>query len=164
MRTIRTETPADIPAIDSLLRECFEGAEEAELVAALRDLGDLSLSLVAEADGTVIGHIAFSPLLIESHPAAKYHALAPLAVSPDYRRRGGGADLSQSGLARLKESGAHGAIVLGNPVYYGRFGFRAEFAHALVCPWSGPNLQALHFQNPPPALSGSLTYARAFGA
>ncbi|MFQ5623351.1 MAG: GNAT family N-acetyltransferase [Paracoccaceae bacterium] len=164
MTGIRAETGSDIAGIDRLLRACFEGSDEAALVAALRDAGDLSLSLVAEEAGRIVGHVGFSPLTIESHPDARYHALAPLAVARGWRRRGIGAQLAGAGLERLAAAGADGAVVLGDPAYYQRFGFRADAAEKLVCPWSGPYLQVLRFGDVAHAPAGKLGYARAFGA
>lgn len=164
MTIIRAEAAADIPAIDGLLRDCFDGGEEAELVAELRKSGDLSLSLVAEAGGEIIGHIAFSPLRFEDRPDARFHALAPLAVAEGFRCNGLAARLAESGLAHFRETGADGVIVLGNPAYYRRFGFSPGLASDLNCDWSGPYLQALLFDRPLTRPAGKLSYAAAFNA
>ncbi|MBC9247051.1 GNAT family N-acetyltransferase [Paracoccus sp. 11-3] len=130
---IRPETPADVGAIDDLLQVAFEGRDEARLVRALRDQGDLPISLVVEAEGYIIGHIALSPLTAEQ-PA---YALAPLAVHPKAQRLGIGGALIDEAMARTGETPI---VVLGDPAYYARFGFK----HAdLKSPYAGPYLQIM---------------------
>jgi putative acetyltransferase len=160
--TIRAERPGDAAAIARLLEGAFGGRDEARLVAAFRAADDLSLSLVAEDAGAIVGCIHFSPLAVDNGPQAKLHALAPLAVASTHRRQGLGARLVEEGLALLSAKGAAGVVVLGDPAYYGRFGFRAEAAAGLRCAWSGPYLQALMFAGDPPV--GELRYAPAFAA
>lgn len=130
---IRPETPTDIDAIDSLLQLAFNGPDEARLVRTLRDQGDLPISLVVEAEGCIIGHIALSPLTAEQ-PA---YALAPLAVHPKAQRMGIGGVLIDEAMARTGEAPI---VVLGDPAYYARFGFK----HAdLKSPYAGPYLQIM---------------------
>jgi putative acetyltransferase len=123
--TVRRETPADIDAVRRVETAAFGRVEEADLVDALRDAGDLLLSLVAELDGEVIGHIGFSPMTIES--PGRSHAsicLAPVAVVPERQKQGVGSRLIESGLAELRQMGVTGVILQGHPSYYPRFGFR----------------------------------------
>lgn len=142
---IRPEAPGDAAAIDALLRAAFGGDWEAALVGRLRAADALPLALVAESPvGEVVGHVAFSPLPIATgaEPVAAL-ALAPLAVRPDCQRRGVGTHLVTEALDRLRAAGAPLVVVLGDPAYYGRFGFRADAAAGIRCPYAGPALQAL---------------------
>ena len=129
---LRPETPQDHDGIARLLTHAFDGDDEARLVAALRAAGDLSLSLVAESDGTIIGHVALSPLAADG-PA---FALAPLAVHPALRGRGVGTALIGAALHGLQD---HSIVVQGDPAYYSRFGFRPV---ELASPYAGPYLMA----------------------
>jgi putative acetyltransferase len=103
----------------------FDSEQEPALVAALRSAGKTLVSLVAEQDGEIIGHILFSPMTIES--ASESHAavcLGPLAVLPAHQRRGIGSRLVEEGLARCRVLGYRAVFLLGHPSYYPRFGFR----------------------------------------
>lgn len=127
---IRPETPQDIPAIRSVIETAFAGhahrhGKEQALVDALRDAEVLSLSLVAEAHGEVVGHVGFSPITIDSQ-ACGWYGLAPLAVAPGMQNQGIGRALVLDGLRRLRKSGAHGCVVLGEPDYYAHFGFHVS--------------------------------------
>jgi putative acetyltransferase len=121
---IRPETPADAAAVRRVNEQAFGRAVEADLVDALRDAGAAILSLVAEADGEVVGHVLFSPLSIETatgvHEAV---ALAPLAVVPERQRQGIGTRLVEDSLARLRDGGHAAVVVIGHAAYYPRFGF-----------------------------------------
>lgn len=165
--TIRSEAPADAAAIDALLRAAFGGPGEAVLVERLRAAGALPLALVAvDAVGDVVGHVAFSPLPIATGAGTvDALALAPLAVRPDRQRRGVGTLLVRAALDRLRTAGAPLVVVLGDPAYYGRFGFRAEAAAGIRCPYSGPALQALALDGSDPSgIAGVATYHPAFAA
>jgi putative acetyltransferase len=154
---IREETPADFAAIRAVNEAAFAGAQEADLVDALRRDGDLLLSLVAD-DGGVIGHVAFSRMQVEGDPAV---ALAPVAVLPAQHRRGIGTALIEDGLRRLKHVGETLVFVLGAPAYYGRFGFAAAPAARFETPYPGPYFQSLALSPGAPS-SGAVRYARAF--
>ncbi|MBU3029920.1 GNAT family N-acetyltransferase [Paracoccus marinaquae] len=130
---IRAETATDHAAIDALLQAAFEGPDEARLVRLLRDQGDLSLSLVAHAAGTILGHVALSPIGGD-RPAL---ALAPVAVTPRAQRLGIGSALIRDAIAR---SGGLPIVVLGDPAYYGRFGFAPADLDSV---YAGPCLQTL---------------------
>lgn len=123
--SIRKETPADVLAIHRLNVAAFETAAEARLVDALRASGALTLSLVAEADADVVGHIAFSPVTVTSEEGEVAHGLglAPMAVLPSHQRAGVGSQLVKEGLRWLRESGHGFCVVLGHADYYPRFGF-----------------------------------------
>ncbi|HTR00063.1 MAG TPA: N-acetyltransferase [Candidatus Acidoferrum sp.] len=133
---IRPETPADAAAIEAVTIAAFleaphTGHNEQLIVAALRQAGQLSVSLVAEHEGSIVGHVAFSPVTISSGARAWY-GLGPISVVPQRQRQGIGALLMRRGLAELRQSGAAGCVVLGDPAYYSRFGFKTE--PALVLP------------------------------
>jgi putative acetyltransferase len=142
--SIREERPTDCQAIAAVNRAAFAGDFEANLVAELRANGDAVLSLVAETDGRIAGHIFFSTLPIESEgEAIPAVALAPIAVLPAYQRQGIGAALVRNGLNLCRGRGVPMVVVLGDPAWYTRFGFRAESARGLRTPWPGPHLMAI---------------------
>jgi putative acetyltransferase len=127
---IRDETPRDIPAIRAITTAAFADMAystytEAAIIDALRAAGMLTLSLVAEDAGEIIGHIAFSPVLINSHNQG-WHGLGPIAVRPDRQKTGIGSVMVKEGLVRLKSLGSKGCVLVGDPGYYRRFGFRAH--------------------------------------
>jgi putative acetyltransferase len=122
--TVRPEKPEDIPAIRIVNRRAFGGAAEADLVDALRLNGKTVISLVAEDDGLIVGHIFFSPVVIQSKGAGLTGVgLAPLAVIPERQNQGIGSMLVERGLRRCREEGHPYVVVLGHPDYYPRFGF-----------------------------------------
>jgi putative acetyltransferase len=122
--TVRPEKPEDIPAIRIVNHRAFGGAAEADLVDALRRNGKTIISLVAEDDGLIVGHIFFSPVAIQSKGAGLTGVgLAPLAVIPERQNQGIGSMLVGHGLRRCREEGHPYVVVLGHPDYYPRFGF-----------------------------------------
>lgn len=163
--SIRQETAADIGAIDEVTRQAFLQAEHTDhteqfIVRALRAAGALSVSLVAELDGELIGHAAASPVRI-SDGTPRWYGLGPVSVAPAHQAQGVGSRLITELLAALRQLGAAGCVVLGEPAYYGRFGFRAE--SALVLPGVPPSyFQALVLEGALP--SGSVSYHPAFDA
>jgi putative acetyltransferase len=121
---VRDESPADVGAIRDVVLRAFEQPAEADLVDALRRAGKATISLVAERDGRVVGHVLFSPVtLAEAPPAPFASGLAPLTVLPAAQRQGVGGALVRAGLARCRAAGHAYVVVLGSPAYYGRFGF-----------------------------------------
>ncbi|SMQ68781.1 putative acetyltransferase [Altererythrobacter xiamenensis] len=127
---LRPELPHDHGAIHELTEAAFRDmpysdGDEADLVDKLRDAGDLSLSLVAEDGGQIVGHIAFSPVTI-SDGTQGWYGLGPVSVIPRLQKQGIGFRLIQRGIADMRESGAKGIVLLGDPQYYARFGFRHE--------------------------------------
>lgn len=125
---IRDETAADYDSIAALTAAAFETMEisshtEQFIVAALRDAGALAVSLVAEADGLVVGHIAFSPVSM-SDGTPGWYGLGPVSVLPAYQRQGIGKALIWEGLARLRAMNARGCCLVGHPAYYPQFGFQ----------------------------------------
>jgi putative acetyltransferase len=122
---IRFETDDDIAAIQTVNRLAFGREGEGLLVDALRARGAVICSLVAEEGGAVVGHVLFSPAVLDDegrHTAVA--GLGPVAVRPDFQRRGIGDALIRAGLAICRERGYSLAVVLGHPDYYPRFGFR----------------------------------------
>jgi putative acetyltransferase len=158
---IRPEEPQDWPEIRALVEAAFGSKAEADLVQRLREGGDLVLSLAAD-DGGPVGHIAFSRLALPETPSARACALAPLAVSPQRQRQGIGSALVREGLMRLAQGGMDLVLVLGEPDYYGRFGFAPDLAKRLMTPYDGPYLQALALSERGKAAHGPAAYARAF--
>jgi putative acetyltransferase len=125
---IRKETAADIDAINEVTIEAFNTLPisqhtEQFIIKALRKAGVLTISLVAEMNGRVVGHIAFSPIII-SDGTAGWFGLGPISVLPKYHRQGIGTAMMNEGLAELKKLGAKGCALVGDPNYYHRFGFK----------------------------------------
>jgi putative acetyltransferase len=124
---IRSEIDADASAITEVTVAAFETLEisdhtEQFIVTALRAAEALTVSLVAEIDGRVAGHIAFSPVAL-SDGTPGWYGLGPVSVLPAHQRQGIGKALIREGLSRLKAMGARGCCLVGHPDYYGRFGF-----------------------------------------
>ncbi|ABR85789.1 TPA: N-acetyltransferase [Pseudomonas aeruginosa] len=163
--SIRAETAADIDAIARLTEAAFRRATHAShteqfIVAALRRAGSLTLSLVAEGNGQLFGHVAASPVTIDGAPGGWY-GLAPVSVEPEWQGRGIGSRLIRQLLAELRSLGAEGCVVLGEPAYYSRFGFRAESGLVL------PGVPAAFFQAQSfagAAVRGTVAFHPAFDA
>lgn len=158
---IRYARASDHPAIAQVIAAAFGRADEAELVARLRADGDALFELVAEEDGAVAGHIFFSRLWADR--AELYGALAPLAVTPSRQSQGLGGRLVQRGLESAREFGCHGLLVLGDPAYYGRFGFSSDAAREVSAPFRGlPAFQALALEADAFARPLTVAYPSAF--
>jgi putative acetyltransferase len=134
--TVRSEQSADIPAIREINQHAFAGTQEADIVDALRQSCAELVSLVAVVDGRPVGHILFSPVVIES-PGGEVRGmgLGPLAVLPDYQRQGIGSHLIRSGLDIVKHSSSPFVIVLGHSGYYPRFGFERASLYGVHSQW-----------------------------
>jgi putative acetyltransferase len=127
---IRNETEADVELIKEVTAAAFKTLEisnhtEQFIIAALRSAKALTLSLVAERDGRLVGHIAFSPLTI-SDGTRNWYGLGPVSVLPEYQRQGIGKILMREGLSKLKGMDAQGCCLVGHPDYYKQFGFKNE--------------------------------------
>ena len=145
---IRSETDADVSIITEVTVAAFKTLEisnhtEQFIIEALRAAKALTLSLVAEIDGCVVGHIAFSPVTI-SDDTKHWYGLGSLSVLPEYQRKGVGKALIQEGLAQLKDLGAKGCCVVGHPDYYRKFGFE--------------NMPGLVLEGVPPEVFFSLSF------
>ena len=160
---IRYETPDDIDAIHDLTWTAFKpmpysDGTEAEIVRRLRENGDLTISLVAEQDGEILGHVAFSPVKIDGVHNG-WFGLGPISVKPERQRQGIGKALIARGLELLNEMGASGCALIGNPDIYGRAGFSSDGQLTYL------DLDALLVQRivlRGPAPSGTLQFALAF--
>jgi predicted N-acetyltransferase YhbS len=162
---IRPETAEDVDSIHSLTKKAFADAKfsghtEQFIVDALRKAGDLTLSLVAvTARGHVIGHVAISPITISSG-TKDWYGLGPISVAPEWQRKGIGSALVKEALIRLRASGGHGCVLLGNPAFYRRFDFAnqstLEYANA-----PREHFHALSFDSHMPA--GFIEFHPAFG-
>jgi putative acetyltransferase len=137
---IRSETDADVGAINDVTIAAFKTLEisnhtEQFIIEALRTARVLTVSLVAEIDGRVIGHIAFSPVTI-SDGTQDWYGLGPVSVLPEYQRQGIGKALIHEGLSRLRGMQARGCCLVGHPEYYKKFGFDnfPELVHEGVPP------------------------------
>jgi len=125
---IRNETVSDIEAITEVTVAAFQNLPisnhtEQFIISALRAANALTISLVAEINGRVVGHIAFSPVTV-SDGSQNWYGLGPVSVLPEYQRQGIGKSLIQEGLSLLKSLGGQGCLLVGDPNYYKRFGFR----------------------------------------
>ena len=142
MTTTRPEQPSDHAAIEEVNRLAFGQDAEAHLVTKLReaDSRNPALSLVAVRDGQVVGHILFSPILIETDGGnVAAMALAPMAVLPDYQGEGIGSALVREGLEACRRAGHRIVMVLGHPDYYPRFGFQPAKRYRLHSPFPVPD-------------------------
>jgi len=139
MIVTRQETPADKETVRRINELAFGQPNEADLVEALRAAGAVDLSLVAELDGEIVGHILFAPVHIENMRGATLAtALAPLAVLPERQRRGAGSTLVRNGLDVLARMGHRIVFVLGHPEYYPRFGFTPAAGYGVRCEFDVP--------------------------
>jgi len=155
---IRDATPTDHAVIRDLVAAAFGQPDEADLVERLRADGDAAIALVAEDNGSVVGHILFSRM------QAPFRALglAPVSVTPERQGTGIGSRLIRAGLERAQAEGWQGVFVLGDPVYYRRFGFDPELAEGFTSAYSGPYLMAIALGGEMPERQGPVDYAPAF--
>jgi len=139
MLTIRPETPEDIDSIRYVNEQAFGQKEEAGIIEKLRKRGVLTISLVAIQDGEIVGHIAFSLVVIESgYLSFEAIALAPMAVLPVYQRQGIGGQLVRVGLEECRRLGHDIVVVLGHSDYYPRFGFIPAGPRGIDCEFEVP--------------------------
>ncbi len=158
---IRDETPDDAGAVRKVIVTAFGQTAEADLVEALRESGDAVISLVAEEDGEMVGHILFSKLQAPD----RCLALAPLSVTPSRQKQGIGTQLIQEGLARAARDGWRAVFVLGEPAYYTRFGFSTAAADKFETVYPKSYFMALELKRH--ALTergGAVFYPPAFAA
>jgi len=132
---IRHEKPEDIPLIHSVIEQTFKRDAEARLADKLRRSCADCLSLVADDNGSIVGHIMFTPVRIENHKTVQGMGLAPMAVIPSKQRRGIGKLLVKTGLKILQEKGCPFVIVLGHPEYYPRFDFQPASRLTIKSQW-----------------------------
>lgn len=160
---IRKEVTSDVADIRALTAAAFLNAPHTShtehlIVDALRDSGSLTVSLVAEANGQLVGHVAISPVSI-SDGSQNWYGLGPISVAPEYQGMGIGSQLVRQALASLSDRGASGCVLVGNPEYYSRFGFKVE--PSLVLPNIPPEyFQAISFGTQIP--SGIVSFHESF--
>lgn len=158
--SIRPESQGDGDAIHALTAAAFGKDDEARLVDMLRASGDSVISLVAADGGNIVGHVLFSKM----QTPARTLGLGPVSVAPGRQKQGIGSALIRAGLEQAKAEGWQAVFVLGNPVYYTRFGFRVEAAAKFSTPY--PKQYFMAQELVPGALasmSGAADYAAAFG-
>ena len=157
-----TSGPDDVAAIVALTTAAFRttpqaSGTEAQITDRLRAAGALILSLIAEQDGEMVGHAAFSPAMVGG--TGGWFGLGPISVRPDRHRKGIGSILLKAGLDRLRETGALGCVLVGDPAFYGKLGFRSM--PGLVCEGvPAENTMALAFGTVMP--EGQIAFHPAF--
>ena len=157
--TFRDSAPEEDAAIHELAALAFGRPEEADLAISLIAGPAETLSIVAEREGKIVGHVLFSRL----DGPDKCLALAPLAVDPEFREMYFGTELVRHALERARQAGWKSVFVLGEPDYYCRFGFRSKLADPAVVAWQGPYLLALELEKGALAgWSGPLVYPEPF--
>jgi putative acetyltransferase len=162
--SVREEIAADVSGIEAVTISAFLNAPhtshtEQHIVSALRKAGRL-VSLVAELNGKIIGHVAVSPVCISDGTSA-WFGLGPISVTPEHQRCGVGSSLMREALRLLRERGAAGCVLLGEPKYYSRFGFQVD--PNLILPDVPPGyFQSLSFGSSRP--HGTVSYHEAFNA
>lgn len=162
---IRAEQGTDRDAIYAVNVAAFETDAEAKLVDALREQAKPIVSLVAELEGLVAGHILFSPVLLSGDPTLKIMGLAPMAVLPEQQRSGIGSALVRAGLEACKDLGYAAVVVLGHPEYYPRFGFVPSSRYAIDSEYEVPEEVFMVLELEPGSLkgkSGRISYHSAF--
>jgi len=167
MMIIREEQSGDLAAIHRVILEAFDGPAEADLVEKLRANGKFRLSLVAELDGQVVGHILFTVVAIEdAAPCPRTLGLAPLAVLSEFQRKGIGSALMHSSLERCREMGHDAIVVVGHSEYYPKFGFLPASRYGLHCEYDVPEdvFMALELQSGAlQGIRGLVRYQPEFG-
>ncbi|MEA2008625.1 MAG: N-acetyltransferase [Chloroflexota bacterium] len=162
---IRTEEEKDYTAVRAVNVAAFETPAEANLVDALREHAHPFISLVAEEDGEIIGHIMFSPVSLTEHPNLRIMGLGPLAVIPEHQRKSVGAALIRAGLERCKGQGFDAVVVLGHPLYYPSFGFLPSTRFDIGCEYDVPAEVFMVMELQPGTLNGktgTIKYDPAF--
>ena len=155
MITIRAEQAGDVDAVRRVNELAFGRPEEAALVDALRRAADPHISLVAADGGRVVGHVFFSPVSIEpGDSSVAAMGLAPMAVLPEYQRRGVGSLLVREGLEECRRAGCVAVVVLGHPEYYPRFGFVPASRFGLRSEYPAPDEAFMALELAPGALAG----------
>ena len=158
MIEVRAETAGDRAAVRGVVSAAFGRTDEADLVDALRATGDAVVSLVAAEAGRIVGHVLFTRLGAP-FPAL---ALAPVSVLPERQGRGIGSRLIRAGLEAAAREGWLGIFVLGDPAFYGRFGFERGLAGGFDSAYSGPYFTACALGGGLPVRSGRIDYPPAF--
>ena len=164
---IRNEEESDWAAVYALNVAAFETPAEANLVDALRQQARHVISLVAEENLAVVGHIMFSPVKLSGHSELIIMGLAPMAVAPEHQRKGIGSALVRAGVEQCKKLGCGAVVVLGHPEYYPRFGFSPSARFGITCEYDVPEEVFMAIELQPGFLDGvpgKVKYHAAFGS
>jgi putative acetyltransferase len=164
---IRPEQPDDHQSIRYINTQAFDTEAEADLIDELLKSGIPLISLVAEENGEIVGHILFTPVTLEGNsPSLPLAGLAPMAVRADWQKRGVGSMLVKEGLNRCKKSGYGAVVVLGHPDYYPRFGFSPSVNYGITSEYDVPvevfMVKELH-DGALDDCTGTIKYHKAFG-
>jgi len=151
---IRAEKECDRDAVYAVNKSAFEMPSEADLVDVLRQQAQPVVSLVAEENGEVVGHIMFSPVSLSDHPNLKLMGLSPMAVAPVHQRTGIGSALVRSGLDQCRQLDFVAVVVLGHPDYYPRFGFLPSSQFGIDSEYDVPEEVFMAMELRPEALTG----------
>lgn len=135
---IRAESSLDYPAVTQIHRAAFPTQAEADLVQRLREKASPCISLAAEHDAVLVGHIFFSPAMLVANTTPRLMGLAPVAVLPKWQGQGVGSALIEAGIQKCRELAADAVVVLGAPAYYSRFGFKSSQMFDLHCQYDVP--------------------------
>jgi putative acetyltransferase len=160
MIDIRDESPGDSKAVYQVVSSAFGRLSEAELITELREAGDSAISLVADDDGQIVGHVLLSKM-DAPFPAL---ALAPVSVIPTRQRSGIGSALIERAVSKARDEGWAAIFVLGDPNYYERFGFDQSAAAGFTSPYAGRHFTVLKLSPSLSAATGALRHAPAFAA
>ncbi len=140
MIAIRNEQRGDAAQIYEVNRQAFGRKEEADIVNVLRDSCPGIVSLVAELDNRIVGHVLFTPATIQDGERKVVGAsLGPLAVLPEYQKTGIGSALTRAGLEAMRRAGEPFVVLVGHPTYYPRFGFERASKYGLICEYDAPD-------------------------
>jgi putative acetyltransferase len=162
---VRPEEERDWTAVHVLNAAAFPSRAEADLVDILRHGARPLVSLVAEADDAVVGHLMLSPVSLPGHPALPIMGLGPMAVAPERQRGGIGSALVRAALAACAELGVAAVVVLGHPEYYPRFGFAPAARFGIACEYEAPVEAFMLLELHPGVLqgvTGTVRYHAAF--
>lgn len=151
---IRAETETDWHAVYDVNAAAFATPAEAILVDALRAQARPVVSLVAEDDGEIVGHIMFSPVSLSAHPELEVMGLGPMAVAPRQQRQGIGSALVRAGLEQCRQQGFIAVVVLGHAGYYPRFGFSPASQFGITSDYDVPDEVFMAIELQTGALSG----------
>ena len=164
---IRPEKEGDWDSVHAVNISAFETPSEANLVDALRQQAQPVVSLVAEENGEVIGHVMFSPVSLSGRPNLKVMGLAPMAVAPKHQQKGIGSALVRTGLEKCRQLGFDAVVVLGHPAYYPRFGFVTSSRFGIDSEYDVPEDAFMAMELKPESLegmTGRVKYHAAFSS
>ncbi len=162
--SIRAEIESDREVVRAINIAAFDTSAEADLVEALRHQARPFVSLVAEQDGAVVGHIMFSPVSLTGHPDLKVMGLGPMSVVPAYQNKGVGSALVRAGLDECRNLDVAAVVVLGHPEYYPRFGFSPASRFEIGSEYDVPDEVFMAIELQPNALGGKAGVARYHAA